>query len=494
MKRSGEERLDQIIDALNQERRPPRPDDRETAELLALVLALRQLREPAAPSPGFPWRLRKAVSGRGTRGSRLVPVAAALVAGLLLLAVFGSWPQPWRQDVVHAMEQAVARLQSYHGILEVRALNADGEEWLVRRLEIWSDDRRYATRDDDGVMTVNDGERRWQVRPREQLVVVLPLLPDPRGFDLEDEARQAMAYPHRVVGEDEVAGRRAVHVEIAPPGGLPYDLWIDARTDLPLRLRTAMINALQTEYTFVAFEENAAIDPAIFQFRVPEGYRVVEGDPGQLVNTPSEAAAVAGFTPVVPAGAGAPTRILASRGRVVLEYGDTLVVETPAAGPLEPERHGALGRYGDAWVEVLPDRLRWQQDGLEIRVEGPRRVELAREIAPGIELPEPGQAPQPTPEVEVPVDLEQARREQQSVDGGHSPWMLDPQQVAHAFLLSGKAGGGEFPPVDELEVIANDGVHAVVAVPSGPVARVYVERLVRQDATGIWSVTGYDRR
>lgn len=41
---------------------------------------------------------------------------------------------------------------------------------------------------------------------------------------------------------------------------------------------------------------------------------------------------------------------------------------------------------------------------------------------------------------------------------------------------------------------SNDGSQAIAKVSEGPIERVYLEWLVRQDETGIWSVTGYDPR
>ena len=44
------------------------------------------------------------------------------------------------------------------------------------------------------------------------------------------------------------------------------------------------------------------------------------------------------------------------------------------------------------------------------------------------------------------------------------------------------------------EVESNNGAVAVVKVSEGPIAKVYLERLIRQDETGIWTVVGYDPR
>jgi hypothetical protein len=49
-------------------------------------------------------------------------------------------------------------------------------------------------------------------------------------------------------------------------------------------------------------------------------------------------------------------------------------------------------------------------------------------------------------------------------------------------------------PMASFEVESNNGAVAVVKVSEGPIAKVYLERLIRQDETGIWTVVGYDPR
>jgi hypothetical protein len=48
--------------------------------------------------------------------------------------------------------------------------------------------------------------------------------------------------------------------------------------------------------------------------------------------------------------------------------------------------------------------------------------------------------------------------------------------------------------MDSFDVVANNGVEAAIEVSAGPMRRVYLKRLIRQDETGIWSVVGYDPR
>lgn len=476
-----EEQLDRYIDALNDERTPERPGSAEVEALLSTVRSVKALREPAPPSPEFEERLL------GRRRRRWWTIAGAVAAVLLVALML---PSLTRRDVAAAMVQAVEQVQRYHGTLEKRWVNAAGEEQLIYTEEIWVDGDRYAVVRPDGTTVVNNGERKWEIRPADRVVAVLPVAPDPGriGLDIRLLGDDAREYPSRVVGREVVAGREANILEISPQGGDPYRVWVDAETDLPVRLVTAMQNGIQTIYTFTELEVNQPVDPARFAFRVPEGYAVREDDPGQQVTTLTEAAAHLGFEPVLPGWL--PDRMIAYSDRLVAEYGETSVVVARAEGEFSPARWGAIGRLAGGAVEVLREQLRWRQDGLEVTVTGPEAEMLARSIAPGIELPDPG-APFPQePAFAVEVDLEVAESSQRQLDGGHMPWQVDPTQVAMSFL------GSQGIPVDVDSFILawSTGVRAVVEIPEGPIGRVYLERLVRQDFSGIWSVVGYDPR
>ncbi|MFX4262782.1 LolA family protein [Pelotomaculum propionicicum] len=526
-----EERLSAYIDALNEERDPEKrlgsADNPGLEKLQSAARLVRSLKEPALPAPGYPERLAKAVAvtiqknnvvsigrqGRPdnarvnrankdaaghTRRRWYLPSAAAVAAGIILCAALAGWSLLSGRDAVYAMDKAVSKLSSYHGVLEMRSRNAAGEEWIVRRVEIWNEGDKYAARQEDGTLTVNNGEQKWQVLEQSREVALLPPAPDPtrHSFDLRDEARRAKQYPHTAAGTEIITGRQAEKLEISPPGGLPYYLWIDTETSLPVQLQTAMQNALQTTYTFVSFEPNTQINPEIFTYQAPEGYKVVEKDPGQLAVTVEEAAAISGLAPLLPKEA--PDRIIAYRGRIVLDYSDTTVVETAAAGSFEPEPGAALGTAAGGPLEVWQERLRWRQDGLEIVVEGARRAELAGQIAADLALPDGSGGLAEKAMVKVPVDMEIARADQRQVDGGHSPWQLDPLQVSLTFVnlkVTPEGINGEPQiPMPSFRLAANNGAEAVVEVSTGPVKQVYLERLVRQDETGIWSVTGYDPR
>lgn len=118
-------------------------------------------------------------------------------------------------------------------------------------------------------------------------------------------------------------------------------------------------------------------------------------------------------------------------------------------------------------------------------------------------LPAPGKSklkgePGYKPKVEVSVGMEEVKREQKSVDEGHSPWKLDPVYVSQVFVsLKLSPGGivGEYPvKYEELRIIYLSEKDAVVGVSGSKtsIGKVYLKRLVRQDYTGIWTVVGYD--
>jgi len=75
---------------------------------------------------------------------------------------------------------------------------------------------------------------------------------------------------------------------------------------------------------------------------------------------------------------------------------------------------------------------------------------------------------------------------------------LDPLFVAHVFVNLQIAPEGIFGepkiPYAAFELETNTGIEALVSVGEGPIGKVYLKRLVREDESGIWSVVGYDPR
>lgn len=96
------------------------------------------------------------------------------------------------------------------------------------------------------------------------------------------------------------------------------------------------------------------------------------------------------------------------------------------------------------------------------------------------------------PQVPLVVDLAIVTNSQRSVDAGHSPWQLDATMVVTVYLTT--QVNVPKATIGQLSETYNDGARAIYTAAGGPIARVYIERLVRQDATGIWTVVGYDLR
>ncbi len=97
------------------------------------------------------------------------------------------------------------------------------------------------------------------------------------------------------------------------------------------------------------------------------------------------------------------------------------------------------------------------------------------------------------PQITVPVDWEEVRNKQRQVDEGHQPGKLNAVQVAREFISEYSSPQVSQTVINyELEQF-NERV-AVIKIVGGSsnLYRVYLQRLVRQDETGIWSVVGYD--
>lgn len=238
-----------------------------------------------------------------------------------------------------------------------------------------------------------------------------------------NRAGYAMRNPHRTVGQETVSGRWTTKVEITNPTqpdnttdggkrkpaleGVPspagpskfqlstYHVWIDDETKLPLKWELPIGDGQFYVAAFSTFEVNPVIDPAVF--RLPSADYRVEVRSGNAVASVAEAAAVAGFTPLMPTEA--PVRIFASAGRIVLSYRDANISQGKADGPLKNDTSSALGTAagGPLRVDNGDESLHWVQNGLAISAGtipglSNHYIELARQIAPDLTLPAPAAA------------------------------------------------------------------------------------------------------
>lgn len=552
--RNQEKKISSYIDRLNNERKPGEHNlyelDSEYEELMETVRLVKSLKEPEFPKEEFQEKLAASLvnQSKGKRISRKrekniwfpagVVIAAVLAVVLLINFVL---PQ-LNTDIVYAMELAYQDVKAYHGILEVTQSNARGEVTTQSVREVWSDrNGNYYVKElegsSKGIITVNNGTEKWQVRPDLKQVNVLAAFPDSYRFTFElgseiEDIKTALEV--KTIGEEEIAGRKADILSVTPKGGEAYRLWVDQETDLPLQKETALQNAIKYKVTYKSISFREAIPEELMAYSLPKDYEAIRTDSEQFVDNMEEAVRLAGFTPkemkAVPAGF-APAGISVdpekkSINRYYLKADGNkkvVIAEQAAEGEFSPDSAAILGSVNNQKAEILTDMevnsgnagygayagltglssIRWQEEGMEYTVYGELELTelsvFAQSLSSGnVVIPEKEEDFTDKPQIEVPVDLESETSEQKSVDAGHSPWKLDPAFVAQVFaslLISPEGIVGDYPiAYQDVKIIQNNGKTAIAEMngEKTTVSRVYLKRLVRQDETGIWTVVGYD--
>jgi len=545
------EYIDRYIDRLNTEKRPEEHESKkitqELEELYDTVRLVRSLKEPAMPEDGYSKRLAGDVAEglkvKRAKRSRKTWLMGSAAAAVVLLALLFYFVLPiGNNNIVYAMEQAFKEVKAYHGVLEISELNEEGEESVQARLEVWADkEGRYFVRQIEGtqkgLVTSNNGRQKWQLRPEQKEAYLFPAFPDPYRFTFEigKEIEDAgNAVNTKVIGEDTVSGKKARVLEVTPQEGIPYRLWVDIETRLPLQKISGMHNALQYRVTYEEIEFMDEIPSELISYSLPEGYKEIATRKEQLVVDLSEAAHIAGFVPRVPERLpegyslqSISVELDTKTVKLNFTAGDDtkriVLLESVPESDFQPAASAVLGKVGESTAEVQSpvqnnvgilsgggpyagttdiSSVRWRMNGTEYAVVGNMPVEKLAEFIESLDL---GRVTVPDglkqsvkPQVEVPVDMEVEKNEQKNADAGHSPWRLDPVFTAQVFIslkISPEGITGDYPvKYEELKMTENTGTDAVVDVElvESPIKRVYLKRLVRQDSTGIWTVTGYD--
>jgi hypothetical protein len=265
-------------------------------------------------------------------------------------------------------------------------------------------------------------------------------------------------------------------------------------------------------------------------YMVPEGFKENDTRSEQLVNSIEEGQGILGFVPDIavntPDGYSLDSVAVVADERIMkLNYSKgidskVIVLQRKSDKDLKPAPSAIQGKINGNIAEIqdpLIDNpgilgggiyagvtdlssIRWIEGDFEYAVIGNTSLEELGDfvsIISNASLEIPAQETN-KPGVEVIVDIEVEKNDQQSVDTGSSPWKLDPSYVAQVFVsLEMSPGGitGDYPvKYEELKVIQNNGIEAVIEVlnEESPIKRVYLKKLVRQDTTGIWTVVGYD--
>jgi len=554
----NEKKLSEYIDMLNSEKKPREhvnpSDSAELEKLFGTVRLVRSLKEPALPPADYPKKMahnvasllqKKAAKGTKSKNPRFkwFTGIAAMAAIALIVVLLNFLLPSGNGSIVHAMEKALQKVEAYHGFLEFVEINAEGKETTQAKLEVWADmEGRYYTKRlegvQEGVITVNNGQKKWQIHPDEKKVYVFPAFPDPYRFTLElseevEEVKNSMET--KIIGEDVISGRETNIIEIIPQGGNPYHIWVDKETNLPLQRQSSMLNALQYKVTYTEIGFYDSIPEKLLSYKVPEGFDEFDTSPELLVNNLEEAVEIAGFTPKIPEnipeGFKQEKTTVATDAKVIKLYytlqdekTTAVILQGKANGEFKPVSTAVLGKIGDNVAEIQSPvggndgilsgsglyagvtditSIRWQESEFEYAVVGNASLEelalFAQELTRNkLEMPSNEEKLTTRPQVEVPVNLEMEENEQKSVDGGHSPWKLDPIYVAQVFVslqISPEGIQGEHPiKYAEFKVTENTGIDAIVEISGDetPIRRIYLKKLIRQDSTGIWTVVGYD--
>ena len=559
-----EKRLKQLsayIDHLNRGSKPKehggKSYDTEYERLMKTVRRVRLLREIEYPGEDFPLQLVETVQDNiknntvSNRKSvrrnenllirRIVCYASVAAAAAAIMWIVPKLFLPAENiGIVYAMEKAFEEAEAYHGIITVVESNESGDTMTQAAREVWADDDgNYYVKELEGtardMITVNNGEKKWQLRPMEKSSYLFATFPDPYRFTFElgqeiEDIKAALSVQE--VGEEIVADRDTVILEVTPKGGQSYRLWVDKKTKLPLQRESAMQNAIQYLVTYTSIEFLSGIPEELLQYRLPSGFTEVDTAGEQIVNTLEEAEDMSGFSPTVidqlpMEFTMSKIAVIKGSNAIKIYYttknlANTVAVEQKIEiSEWKADARAWLGKVDGNIAEILVDSkvnsIRWQDSGREYTVIGDLPMEelmpFLKELTEGeIELPDGmgseveagdnengSRSEWKEPEVKVENDLAIEENEQQSVDAGHSPWKLDPVFVAQVFaslLLSPEGITGDYPiAYEDIKIIMNDGSKAIARIESDKsIAKyIYMERLVRQDETGIWAVIGYDK-
>lgn len=248
---------------------------------------------PAPPGPALapPTAVEAPVAAR-TRAPDASPRIPPSASDALLPSAPGAEPAPAAADpvqdpetIARAADAAVAALTSLGAEFTQEVVNPILERTTTGRgtLLYKAPDRfRIAWSDPAGDVVVNDGARVWIYLPSSQPGQVI------RQPAAEAGVRNPLTYLRdlrdrflaRTAGRESVAGRPADHLAMTPKDeSAPFaalDVWVDAATKLPRRVRTTTPDGVVTTYTFHGFQRNVGLADRLFTFAVPDGVEVFD--------------------------------------------------------------------------------------------------------------------------------------------------------------------------------------------------------------------------
>lgn len=360
--------LDRFIDDLALEKKPEAyqsgPVDPEMEKMFETVRAIRRLRGG---------RRRKKTGSRRRVGG-LAAIAAALllaVVGLNMLPGLNlPWPWMGRPGIVEAAVKAYEELHGYSGVFEIR----DERDGVVRSLETvtiqYQKPRRYAA-----VHSFNGYELRYTSDGEKMIayeygaVTVENLFPEKElwRYHIGTVVRELSgAEKVEMMGTETIFGREAELLRYFYPGSGPGEygqVWIDSATWLPLRKELFHPDGSVLVVEFRELAVNPHIDPAVFEWTLPEDRDVVElNRPCNLDRVIEAWPDVGNILPPVYSEmkferAGVLDYdlfdyVLRFRGEAEWDFLDIYYTGVPRE--FAYERHSKFGLLGDGYVELNP--------------------------------------------------------------------------------------------------------------------------------------------
>ncbi|MDO9573481.1 MAG: hypothetical protein Q7I94_00700 [Candidatus Contubernalis sp.] len=293
-KEKQEDFLSEFIDDLVAEKKPRAYESDETLEMEKLfetVRAVKRTKEEAREKTygsgedfnlqskkstlgGEPWK-SMGTRGLGQKISRLSLVAVAAV--IFLAAFIGIMDSPFlgQESIVEAVVRAYEDLEGYTGVVEIRSIRegtVDFRETVnITYQKPWS----YAAVhhfNDVEVTNISDGDRLVTIMPNS--VTVENVFPEKELWRYHIgtqvwELKSAVEVTE--IGEETLLGREAVVLQYRYEEGEEYSrMWIDKRTNLPLKKELTPYEGSSLVVEFTELQVNPTIGPETFDYALED--------------------------------------------------------------------------------------------------------------------------------------------------------------------------------------------------------------------------------
>ncbi|WP_096438342.1 DUF4367 domain-containing protein [Alteribacter populi] len=186
-------------------------------------------------------------------------------------------------EIIENAVEAQGNLESYYAEVS-SSFEFDGvsEEDSYKE---WSAKPNKHRIEQDGFISVSNGEQSWSYNEEENSVIVFDDIGEwseemPDESEMMREMLTEMMGSNDVVahGKETVADRSVIHLSLTPKEGEEefllgdgsYEVWVDEETYMPLKMKMEG-EEFSSEMEYTHIEYNIDIDEEIFEFDIPEG-------------------------------------------------------------------------------------------------------------------------------------------------------------------------------------------------------------------------------